>query len=128
MFLLFIGIDKLSLRLFKGELVSCVNDLLSCAHKLVSCANKFKEGHFSVNESELPSLENEELVSCLKEFKEDLVSVNKVRGRVPCAYNEEDDLLSCAYKLVSCTNEEEEHVPCANNSASSSNRFLSCVN
>ena len=123
MFLLFIGIDKLSLRLFKGELVSCVNDLLSCLHKLVSWANKLKEGLFS----ELLSFENKELVSCLNEFKEDLVSVIKV-GRVPCAYNEEDDLLSCAYKLVSCTNEEEEHVPCANNSASSSNRFLSCAN
>ena len=82
MFFLFIGMDKLSLRLFKEELVSCVNDLLSCVHKLVSCANKFKEGLFSVNKFELLSFENEELVSCLNEFKEDLVSVNKV-GRVP---------------------------------------------
>ena len=125
MFLLFIGIDKLSLRLFKGELVSCVIHLLSCAHKLVSCANKFKEGHFSVNESELPSLENEELVSCLKEFKEDLVSVNKVRGRVPCAYNEEEDLVSCANNFVSCLN---NFLSCANNFVSCANRFLSCVN
>ena len=81
MFFLSIGIDKLSWRLFKEELVSCVNDLLSCVHKLVSCANKFKEGIFSMNEFELPSFENEELVSCLNEFKEDLVSVNKVGGR-----------------------------------------------
>ena len=43
MFFLFIGNDKLSLRLFKEELVSCENDPLSCAHKLVSWVNKFKE-------------------------------------------------------------------------------------
>ena len=74
MFFLFIGIDKLSLRLFKEEPVSCVNDLLSCAHKLVSCANKFKEGLFSVNDFELLSLEKEELVSCAYNEEEDLVS------------------------------------------------------
>ena len=118
MFFLFIGIDKLSLRLFKEELISCVNDLVSCAHQLVSCANKFKEGLFSVNESELLSFGNEELVSCLNEFKEDLVSVNKVGGRVCCAYNEEEDLLSCANNFVSCSN---NFVSCANS-------FLSCAN
>ena len=110
MFFLFIGIDKLSLRLFKEELVSCVKDILFCTHKLVSCANKFKEGLFSVNESELLSFGNEELVSCLNEFKEDLVSVNKV-GRVPCANNEEEDLVNCANNSISCAN-----------------RFLSCAN
>ena len=117
MFFLFIGIDKLSLRLFKEELISCVNDLVSCAHQLVSCANKFKEGLFSVNEFELLSFENEELVSCLNEFKEDLVSVNKV-WRVPCAYNEEEDLVYCASDFVSC----------ANSFLSCANRFLSCAN
>ena len=114
MFFLFIGIDKLSLRLFKEELVSCVNDLLSCLHKLVSWANKLKEGLFS----ELLSFENKELVSCLNEFKEDLVSVNKVGGLVPFGYNEEEDLVSCANNFLSC----------ANNFVSCANRFLSCAN
>ena len=117
MFFLFIGIDKLSLRLFKEQLVSCVSDLLSCAHKLVSCANKFKGGLFSVNEFELLSFENKELVSCLNEFKEDLLPVNKV-GRVPCAYNEEEVLVYCANNFVSC----------ANCFLSCANRFLSCAN
>ena len=101
MFFLSIVIDKLSWRLFKEQLVFCVNDPLSCAHKLVSWAHKFKEELFSVKEFELLSFGK--LVYCLNEFKEDLVSVNKVGGRVPCAYNEEKDIVSCANTfVVSC--------------------------
>ena len=81
-----------------------------------------KSFFLSVNEFELLSFENEELASCLNELKEDLVAVNKVGGRVPCAYNKEEDFVSCANNFVSCSN---NFLSCANTFVSFANRLLS---